>query len=94
MTQTTVRIPTPLRSFTDGADEVDVSGSTVGQVLLALVERYDGLGARLLDDGGDLRPFVNLFLGSDDIRRLDGLETPVTDGAVLSIIPAVAGGVR
>ena len=94
MTQTTVRIPTPLRSFTDGADQVDVSGSTVGQVLIALVERFEGIGARLLDDAGNLRPFVNLFLGSEDIRRLDGLATPTTDGAVLSIIPAVAGGAR
>ena len=94
MTQTTVRIPAPLRSFTDGAGEVCVSGSTVGEVLLALAARYDGLGGRLLDDGGDLRPFVNVFVGSDDVRRLNGLATPVVDGAVLSIIPAVAGGTR
>ena len=94
MTQTTVRIPAPLRSFTDGAGEVCISGSTVGEVLAALAKRYDGLGDRVLDDGGGLRPFVNVFLGSDDVRRLHGLATPVADGAVLSIIPAVAGGAR
>jgi MoaD family protein len=88
----TVRIPTPLRSFTGGADEVEVQGATVGEVLHDLAERYEGLGPRLLDEEGELRRFVNVFVGREDVRRLSGLETELTGGEVLSILPAVAGG--
>jgi len=88
----TVRIPTPLRSFTGGADEVTVVGSTVGEVLSNLGTDHDGLLERVLDERGEVRHFVNLFLGGNDVRGLRGLQTPVGDGDVLSIIPAVAGG--
>lgn len=92
MSQATVRIPTPLRSLTGGADEVCVEGSTVGEVLWTLSDRHDGLGGRILDEEGQVRRFVNVFLGSRDVRTLEGLATPVAQGDVLSIIPAVAGG--
>lgn len=91
MSQVIIRIPTPLRSFTDGAAEVSVEGESVADALDALGRVHDGLLERVLD-GEKLRPFVNVFLGPDDVRTLDGLTTPVSDGAVLSIIPAVAGG--
>ena len=92
MSSVTIRIPTPLRSFTAGADEVACEGATVGELLQQLGDRYEGIAERILGDDGGLRPFVNVFLGSEDIRHLEGLDTPVEDGAVLSIIPAVAGG--
>jgi molybdopterin converting factor small subunit len=88
----TVRIPAPLRSFTGGADELSVEGRTIGEVLEHLTNSCDGLGERVLDGKGRLRHFVNVYLGSHDIRTLQGLETPVEDGAVVSIVPAVAGG--
>ena len=92
MSAATIRIPTPLRAFTGGADEVTCEGATVGALLHQLCEQYDGLSDRIMNDEGGLRPFVNVFLGSEDIRYLDGMDTAVEDGAVLSIIPAVAGG--
>lgn len=87
-----VKIPTQLRSFTDGAPQVDADGDTVGQVVKDLDARYPGLGERLLDEGGSLRRFVNLYVGDEDVRFLDGLGTSVDPGATVSIIPAVAGG--
>lgn len=89
---TNVRIPTTLRSLTGGSAEVTVEGSTVGEVLKSLDAGYRGLGARLFDDAGALRRFVNVFVADEDIRFLDGLSTPVAEGQVVSIIPAVAGG--
>jgi molybdopterin synthase sulfur carrier subunit len=88
----TVRIPTQLRSLADGASEVKVDGSTVGEVLGALNEAHPGFGERLFDESGKLRRFVNVFLDDEDIRFLDGLESTVAGGAVVSIVPAVAGG--
>ena len=88
----TVRIPTQLRSLTGGAGEVATEGSTVGEVLKALDARYPGLAGRLFDDQGRLRRFVNVFLADEDVRFLEGLDTPVGDGQTLSIVPAVAGG--
>ncbi|HXH03138.1 MAG TPA: molybdopterin-synthase adenylyltransferase MoeB [Candidatus Competibacteraceae bacterium] len=87
-----VRIPTPLRGFTGGADQVRVEGTSVGQVLAALTRDHPGLRERVLDGAGQPRQFVNLYLGSQNIRNLDGLDTPVAEGDVLSIVPAVAGG--
>ena len=92
MTEAKVRIPTPLRSFTGGADEVVCAGADVRAVLAALATRFEGIGERILDDSGELRPFVNVFVGARDVRTLEGLGTPLADGAVLSILPAVAGG--
>ncbi len=88
----TVRVPTTLRPLTGGQSEVSVEGSTVGEVLEALESTHSGFATRILDDEGGLRRFVNVFVADDDVRFLQGLETPVPDGETVSIIPAVAGG--
>jgi molybdopterin synthase sulfur carrier subunit len=88
----TVRVPTTLRTLTAGASEVTVEGATVGDVLQSLESAHPGFAERLLDDAGGLRRFVNVFVADDDVRFLDGLDTPVPDGETVSIIPAVAGG--
>lgn len=92
MPTVTVRIPTPLRSFTGGADEVRAEGATVGEALSALRASHEGLVENVLDPEGELRNFVNVFRGSDNVRSLQGLETPLSEGDVLAIVPAVAGG--
>ena len=88
----TVRIPTMLRNLTDGQETVQAQGATVAAVIADIQARYPGLKARLCDDKGVLRRFVNLFLNSEDIRFQNGPETPCKDGDELSIVPAVAGG--
>lgn len=92
MSNVTVRIPTPLRAFTDGMVEVGAAGATVAEVLANLTGSHPGLGEHLLDSDGQLRSFVNVYVGSDSVRSLGGLQAPIAEGAVLSIIPAVAGG--
>lgn len=87
-----VKIPTPLRTLTDGSGEVTVDGSTIAEVIEQLEDAHPGMRARLLDDSGALRRFVNVYLEDEDVRFLDGIITAVPDGASLSIIPAVAGG--
>jgi sulfur-carrier protein len=87
-----VRIPTTLRTLTAGKSEVSLEGSSVRDVLTSLDEAHPGFADRLLDDDGNLRRFVNVFVADDDIRFLEGLDTPVPDGSEVSIIPAVAGG--
>jgi len=87
----TVKIPTQLREATDGESSASVDGTTVGEVLDALYERYSELRSRIAEDGG-LRRFVNVYVGGEDIRFLDGLDTPVSDGDEVTILPAVAGG--
>jgi molybdopterin synthase sulfur carrier subunit len=87
-----VRIPTQLRSLAGNAGEATVEAGTVGEALKALDAAHPGFADRLFDEGGSLRRFVNIFLGEEDIRFLEGLDTPVTPGSVLSIVPAVAGG--
>jgi molybdopterin converting factor small subunit len=88
----TVRIPTQLRPLVGGSNEVRTEGETVGEILKALDAAHPGFGERIFDDTGRLRRFVNVFLAEEDIRFLDGLDTPVPAGATLSIVPAVAGG--
>lgn len=88
----TVRVPTQLRSLTAGSGEVVVDGATVGEVLAALDAAHPGVAGRLFDEGGNLRRFVNVFLADEDVRFLEGLATPVAEGATMSIVPAVAGG--
>ena len=88
----TVRIPAQLRTLTGGEGEVSVSGSTVAEVLKDLDSSHPGFSDRLFDDTGALRRFVNIFLTDEDVRFLQGLDTPVTEGQTLSIVPAVAGG--
>ena len=88
----TVRIPTPLRAVTGGAATVQAEGATVGEVVQALAAEHPEIAERILDERGQVRRFVNVFVDDADIRFADGLSTPVRDGATVSIIPAVAGG--
>lgn len=88
----TVMIPTPLRKYTGGAEEVRADGATLGDVLGALNAQYDGLTERIIDDQGDIRRFINVFVNDEDIRFIEGTATPLNDGDVVSLIPAVAGG--
>jgi molybdopterin synthase sulfur carrier subunit len=88
----TVRIPTQLRPISGGNSEVSVEASTVAEALKALEAAHPGFQDRLFDESGKLRRFVNVFVADEDIRFQDGIETPVPAGAVVSIVPAVAGG--
>jgi sulfur-carrier protein len=88
----TVKIPTQLRSAAGGEAEAEVDGKTVKDVLDELYARHGELRERLSDEDGSLRRFVNVYVAGEDIRFLDGLQTPVTDGSELTILPAVAGG--
>jgi molybdopterin converting factor small subunit len=87
-----IRVPTILRTYTGGDSEVTAEGATLGDVLEDLDQRYSGIKARILDDQGQLRRFVNVYVGNDDVRFLDGLATATPDGVQVSVIPAVAGG--
>jgi molybdopterin synthase sulfur carrier subunit len=87
-----VRIPTPLRSYTNGEIEVGVSGETVAAAMLQLVEQYPTLKPHLYDSDGRLRPFVNLFVGEDNVKDLQGLDTPLGESAKVLLIPSIAGG--
>lgn len=89
----TVRIPTPLRKYTEGKDEVSVSGASVRELLDNLDSAHAGIGERIRDDKGEVRRFVNIFVGDEDIRFLDGLDSKVADTDEISIIPAIAGGI-
>ena len=86
-----VRIPTILRTYTDGAKQVEGTGATLDELISDLEERHVGLRARLIDDGS-LRRFVNVYLNDEDVRFLDGLQTTVKDGDTVTVLPAVAGG--
>lgn len=93
-----VKIPTILRTYTGGASEVSVDlshaaeGSTLAGVISTLEAQYPGIGARILDDDGKLRRFVNIYVGDEDVRFTEGLNTPTPEGSEVSVIPAVAGG--
>ena len=87
-----VRIPTILRNYTGGASEVTAEGTTLTEVLDDLEANHAGIKARVLDDSGSLRRFVNVYIGNDDVRFIEGLASPTPDGTKISIIPAVAGG--
>jgi len=86
-----VRIPTILRTYTDGAKLVEGSGATLAEVLADLETRHTGIHERIVDESG-LRRFVNIYLNDEDVRFLDGINTAVSDGDVVTILPAVAGG--
>lgn len=88
----TVRIPTTLRPLSGGNATVEVEGATLGEVLRNLEAAHPGFADRLFDEQGGLRRFVNVFVADDDVRYLQGLDTPVAPGQTVSIIPAVAGG--
>jgi sulfur-carrier protein len=87
-----VRIPTILRPYTGGAAEVTAEPGTLREVISGLDASYPGIGGRILDEGGRLRRFVNVYVGEEDVRFAAGLDTPVPAGAQVSVIPAVAGG--
>jgi len=91
---TRVRIPPTLRDAVGGAREVDAAGSTVRELLADLAERFPGLGSQVLEHGNEIAPFVNVYVNNEDVRTLDGLETPVGDGTSVILLPAMAGGER
>ena len=88
----TVRIPTPLRQAARGNAEVKVAGDTVDDVIADLERQFPGLKERLVDDGGELRRFINIYVNEEDIRFLEGRKTALKDADVVSIVPAIAGG--
>lgn len=87
-----IRIPTPLRSLTNNTDEVQVTGATLRAALDDLEARHPGMQTRLLNEKGALRPYINVFHNDEDVRFAEGLDTPLTDGDELAIVPAIAGG--
>jgi molybdopterin synthase sulfur carrier subunit len=87
-----IRIPTPLRRFTGGTDVVSANGSSLKEIIDDLERNHPGLRERLLDENGELRRFVNVFINGDDVRFLDQLSSKVKDGDDISIVPAIAGG--
>ncbi len=89
---TTLRIPTPLRPYTEGQGELQVSALTVGEAMQELVSRFPALKPHLFNEQDDLRSFVNLFVNDEDIRSLDGAGTPLKESDRLMIIPSIAGG--
>jgi molybdopterin synthase sulfur carrier subunit len=88
----TIRIPTQLRELTSGEGEIVLDATTVREAINQLNAAHPGIGERLLDENGNLRRFVNLFLADEDVRFLEGLDTPINPGQTLSVVPAVAGG--
>jgi molybdopterin converting factor small subunit len=88
----TLRIPSPLRPYANGQSEVTLQAQTVGEALSILTDRYAGLRAHLFTPDGQLRTFVNLFLNDEDVRQLQGLETPLGETDRLILIPSIAGG--
>jgi molybdopterin synthase sulfur carrier subunit len=87
-----VRVPTPLRTYTNGESEVQASGETVGELLANLDGAFPGIGERVHDESGEIRRFVNVYVNGEDVRFLQGMSTQLKDGDELSIVPAVAGG--
>jgi adenylyltransferase/sulfurtransferase len=87
-----IRIPTPLRAYTGGQIEVSVAGPTVAEAITDLTTRHPAIKPHILQDNGELRPFVNLFKGEENINNLQGLKTPVAEGDKLLLIPSIAGG--
>ncbi|HVS73283.1 MAG TPA: MoaD/ThiS family protein [Phycisphaerae bacterium] len=87
-----VRIPTPLRTLTNGVDIVELQGATVGGLLKELSGKFEGMDKRLFKQPGELNRFVNVYVNDEDIRFLENLETPIKDGDDVSIVPAIAGG--
>ena len=87
-----IRIPTPLRKLTNNEEIVEVSAATIGAALIELQTLYPGIKERLMDDNGEVRRFVNIYVNEEDIRFLQNQQTPLKDGDEISIIPAIAGG--
>jgi len=89
---TTLRIPTPLRTYTSGKSEVSVTGVKISEALIDLTTQFPAIKPHIFSEGGDLRPFVNLFVGENNIKDLQGVETPIKDGDKIMLIPSIAGG--
>jgi len=89
----TVHVPTPLRKLTDSTAEVAVEAGTVAELVTNMDGSYNGIGEKLLDENGAIRRYVNLYVNDEDIRFLDGMDTPLKDGDSISIVPAIAGGI-
>ena len=89
-----LRIPTPLRSYTAGQSEIPVAGDTVAEAMNDLMGQYPSLKPHLYNGTGALRPFVNLFVGENNIKDLQGVHTPIQDGEKIMLIPSIAGGVH
>src|SRR5512134_3197792 len=89
-----LRIPTPLRAYTSGKSEVSVNGSNIAEALTDLTTQYPPIKPHLFNDAGELRPFVNLFVGENNIKDLQGVNTPIKDGEKIMLIPSIAGGCR
>jgi MoaD family protein len=87
-----LRIPTPLRTYAEGQSEIELQGSTVNDVMDDLVAKHPALRPHLFNGDGQLRPFVNLFLNEDNVRDLQGMDTPLNEGDRLMLIPSIAGG--
>ena len=87
-----LRIPTPLRAYTNGQSEVNVSGANIADALADLTTPYPAPRPHLFNEGGELRPFVNLFVGENNIKDLQGVDTPIRDGEKIMLIPSIAGG--
>jgi len=87
-----LRIPTPLRSYTDGQSEVNVSGSNIAEALADLTAQYPNIKPHLFHENGELRPFVNLFVGENNIKDLQGVDTQIKEGERIMLIPSIAGG--
>ncbi|HMR99763.1 MAG TPA: MoaD/ThiS family protein [Anaerolineales bacterium] len=91
---TILRIPTPLRPYTNGKNEVNVSGANISEALNDLTNQFPNIKPHLFNEGGELRPFVNIFIGENNIKDLQGVDTPVKDGERLMLIPSIAGGMH
>ncbi len=87
-----IRIPTPLRKFTDSQATISVEGGTLSDALQSAESSFPGIGPKILDDAGEIRRFINVFVNGDDVRHGDGLATALNDGDEISIVPAIAGG--
>ena len=87
-----LRIPTPLRAYTSGQSEVTVSGADISEALTDLTNQFPTIKPHIFNDGGELRPFVNLFVGEHNIKDLQGVDTPIKDGDKVMLIPSIAGG--
>ena len=87
-----IRVPTPLRPYTEGQGQLKVEASTVGEALTELTAKFPSIGPHLYNDEGELRPYVNLFVNDEDVRALEGEQTPIHEGDTLMILPSIAGG--
>ena len=89
-----VRIPTPLRKFTGGKEQVEAEGSNISEIISNLETTCPGIKEKLYDDKGAIRKFLNIYLNDEDIRFMESLETSVKDGDTIALIPAIAGGLK